>query len=123
MPDDGVAWLKRSELLTYEEIYRLVRIMAGLGLRKVRFTGGEPLVRSDLPELVKEISSIKNIEDISLSTNAVLLDKYAAPLRDAGIQRVNISLDTLSPKRFREISLRHSLEDVLRGIDAAEMSG
>ena len=123
MPDDGVAWLKRSELLTYEEIYRLVRIMAGLGLRKVRFTGGEPLVRSDLPELVKEISSIKNIEDISLSTNAVLLDKYAAPLRDAGIQRVNISLDTLSPKRFREISLRHSLEDVLRGIDAAENVG
>ena len=123
MPDDGVAWLKRSELLTYEEIYRLVRVMAGLGLRKVRFTGGEPLVRSDLPELVKEISSIKNIEDISLSTNAVLLDKYAAPLRDAGIQRVNISLDTLSPERFREISLRHSLEDVLRGIDAAENVG
>lgn len=123
MPDEGVDWLKRSELLSYEEIYRLVKVMAGLGLKKVRFTGGEPLVRSDLPELVKEISSIKNIEDISLSTNAVLLDKYAEPLRKAGIQRVNISLDTLNPARFSEISLRHSLEDVLRGIDAAEDVG
>ena len=123
MPDDGIPWLKRTELLSYEEIYRITRIMAGLGLTKVRFTGGEPLVRSDIPELVKEISSIKNIEDISLSTNAVLLDKYAEPLKEAGIQRVNISLDTLDAEKFIKISLRHSLEDVLRGIDAAEDVG
>ena len=123
MPDEGVPWLKRSELLTYEEICRIVRVMAELGLRKVRFTGGEPLVRSDLPELVKKISVIEGIDDISLSTNAVLLDKYAVKLKKAGIQRVNISLDTLDAEKFLKISLRHSLEDVLNGIKAAEDVG
>lgn len=123
MPDEGVPWLKRSELLTYEEICRIVRVMAELGLRKVRFTGGEPLVRSDLPELVKKISVIEGIDDISLSTNAVLLDKYALKLKKAGIQRVNISLDTLDAEKFLKISLRHSLEDVLNGIKAAEDVG
>ncbi len=123
MPDEGVPWLKRSELLTYEEICRIVRVMADLGLRKVRFTGGEPLVRSDLPELVKKISVIEGIDDISLSTNAVLLDKYAVKLKKAGIQRVNISLDTLDAEKFLKISLRHSLEDVLNGIKAAEDVG
>jgi len=123
MPDEGVPWLKRSELLTYEEICRIVRVMAELGLRKVRFTGGEPLVRSDLPELVKKISVIEGIDDISLSTNAVLLDKYAVKLKRAGIQRVNISLDTLDAEKFLKISLRHSLEDVLNGIKAAEDVG
>ena len=123
MPDEGMTWLKRSELLTYEEICRIVRVMAELGLRKVRFTGGEPLVRSDLHELVKKISVIKGIDDISLSTNAVLLDKYAVKLKKAGIQRVNISLDTLDAEKFLKISLRHSLEDVLNGIKAAEDVG
>ena len=123
MPDEGVPWLKRSELLTYEEICRIVRVMAELGLRKVRFTGGEPLVRSDLPELVKKISVIEGIDDISLSTNAVLLDKYAVKLKEAGIQRVNISLDTLDAEKFLKISLRHTLEDVLNGIKAAEDVG
>ncbi len=123
MPDEGVPWLKRSELLTYEEICRIVRVMAELGLRKVRFTGGEPLVRSDLPELVKKISVIEGIDDISLSTNAVLLDKYAVKLKKAGIQRVNISLDTLDAEKFLKISLRHTLEDVLNGIKAAEDVG
>ncbi|TFB11016.1 GTP 3',8-cyclase MoaA [Candidatus Marinimicrobia bacterium MT.SAG.3] len=123
MPDEGMTWLKRSELLTYEEICRIVRVMAELGLSKVRFTGGEPLVRSDLPELVKEISVIKGIDDISLSTNAVLLDKYAVRLKEAGIQRVNISLDTLDAEKFLKISLRHTLEDVLNGIKAAEDVG
>ncbi len=123
MPDEGVPWLKRSELLTYEEICRIVRVMAELGLRKVRFTGGEPLVRSDLPELVKKISVIEGIDDISLSTNAVLLDKYAVKLKKAGIQRVNISLDTLDAEKFLKISFRHTLEDVLNGIKAAEDVG
>ena len=123
MPDEGVPWLKRSELLTYEEICRIVRVMADLGLRKVRFTGGEPLVRSDLSELVKKISVIEGIDDISLSTNAVLLDKYAVKLKKAGIQRVNISLDTLDAEKFLKISLRHTLEDVLNGIKAAEDVG
>lgn len=123
MPDEGIAWLKRSELMSYEEIIRIVRIMAGMGLKKVRITGGEPLVRSDLPDLISELSLIKELKDISLSTNGVLLDKYADSLKKAGINRVNISLDTLKENRFKDISLRHSLKDVLNGFDAAERVG
>ena len=118
IPDEGIAWLKRSELMSYEEIIRIVRIMAGMGLKKVRITGGEPLVRSDLPDLITELSLIKELKDISLSTNGVLLDKYADSLKKAGINRVNISLDTLKENRFKDISLRHSLKDVLNGFDA-----
>src|SRR5829696_2421387 len=99
MPEAGLPWLPRADLLTFEEIAELVGIMASMGLRSVRLTGGEPLVRRDLPRLVRLLKAIPGITDISLSTNAVLLAPIAEELREAGIQRVNISLDSLQPER------------------------
>ena len=90
MPMEGLPWLKREELLSYEEIERIVRTMAGMGLKRVRITGGEPLVRRDLADLVRMIAAVPQIEDLSLSTNAVLLADHAEELRQAGIQRLNV---------------------------------
>ncbi|MEE9207154.1 MAG: radical SAM protein [Gemmatimonadota bacterium] len=99
MPVEGLAWIPKAELLTYEEIADVVRQMAGMGLRRVRLTGGEPLVRRDLPELVTRLSAIQEIEDISLSTNGVLLPGQAEELKEAGAGRENVSLDTLRRDR------------------------
>jgi cyclic pyranopterin phosphate synthase len=124
MPLEGMPWLRRDELLTYEEISSVVRTMAGMGLRKVRITGGEPLVRRDLPDLVRMIAEVPEIRDLSLSTNAVLLDRFADELADAGLQRVNISLDSLDPERVDRIARRpDSLEKIMAGFDAAERVG
>jgi cyclic pyranopterin phosphate synthase len=124
MPLDGLPWLKRDELLTYEEITRVVEIMAPLGLRRVRFTGGEPLVRRDLPELVRMVAAIPGIEDLALSTNAVLLADQADALAEAGLTRVNVSLDSLRPERVDAIARRPgSFERVLAGLAAAERVG
>ena len=95
MPLEGLDWLKRESLLSYEEIASVLRTMAGMGLKKVRITGGEPLVRKDLSHLVRMVADIPGIEDISLSTNAVLLGDQAQELRDSGVRRVNVSLDSL----------------------------
>ncbi|MDX1675524.1 MAG: radical SAM protein, partial [Longimicrobiales bacterium] len=95
MPLHGLPWLKRSELLSYEEIRDIVATMAPMGLRRVRITGGEPLVRRDLPTLIGLLDAVDGIEDIALSTNAVLLGDMAEALRDAGVRRVNVSLDSL----------------------------
>ncbi len=124
MPMDGLPWLKRRELLTYEEIAEIVETMARMGLRKVRITGGEPLVRRDLPTLVALLAGIPGIEDLSLSTNAVLLADQAAALREAGIDRVNISLDSLRPERVDAIARRAgSFARIMEGLDAAERVG
>ena len=124
MPEEGLPWLRRDEILDYEEIAEVVRVMAGMGLKRLRLTGGEPLVRKDLPRLVALLSSIPGIEDIALSTNAVLLAPIARKLRDVGITRVNISLDTLRPDRADAIARRPgTLTKVLRGLDAAEAVG
>jgi cyclic pyranopterin phosphate synthase len=124
MPLDGLPWLKRDELLTYEEITRVVEIMAPLGLRRVRFTGGEPLVRRDLRELVRMVAAIPGIEDLALSTNAVLLADQADALAEAGLTRVNVSLDSLRPERVDAIARRPgSFERVLAGLAAAERVG
>ena len=124
MPEEGLPWLRRSDLLSYEEIAAIVRTMAGMGLRRVRITGGEPLVRRDLPVLVRDIAAIPGIDDIALSTNAVLLDELAEPLRDAGIRRVNISLDSLRPDRVDAIARRPgSHARIFAGIAAAERAG
>ena len=121
---EGLPWLKREELLTYEEIARIVRTMTEMGLRRVRITGGEPLVRRDLPDLVSMISEVPEIEDLSLSTNAVLLAEQADALRDAGIQRLNVSLDSLRPDRVDSIARRPgSYPKIMEGLDAAEASG
>jgi cyclic pyranopterin phosphate synthase len=119
MPAEGLEWMPREELLRFEEIARLVRIAAGLGIRKLRLTGGEPLVRRDLPTLVGMLSEIDGIRDIGLTTNGVLLPEQAADLARAGLHRVNVSLDSLTRERFEQIVRRDALADVLRGLEAA----
>jgi cyclic pyranopterin phosphate synthase len=124
MPVEGLPWLRRDELLSYEEIAEVVRAMAAMGLRKVRITGGEPTVRRDLGVLVRKLRAIGGIEDIALSTNAVLLAEQAEELRAAGVDRLNVSLDSLRPERIDAISRRPgSAEAILRGLDAAERAG
>jgi GTP 3',8-cyclase len=123
MPESGLPWLRRDELLTYEEIIDLVRAAASVGVRTIRLTGGEPLVRRDLHRLVRGIASIDGIDDIALSTNAVLLEEQLEDLVSAGLRRVNISLDTLREDRFEAIARRPGLDKVLGGIDAAIAAG
>jgi len=124
MPMEGLPWMPKDELLTYEEIERVVRIMAGMGLRRVRITGGEPLVRRDLPELVKLLAAVPGIDDLSLSTNAVLLAPHAEALKEAGISRINGSLDSLRPERVEAIARRPGCYGpIMEGFDAAERVG
>ena len=120
MPAEGLEWLRRDEILSFEEIARLVGILARMGVTEVRLTGGEPLVRRDLPYLVEMLARIPGVDDLSLTTNGVLLDRLAAPLVDAGLRRINVSLDSLSHVRFAEITRRDALDQVLRGLEAAE---
>ncbi|MGB8798913.1 MAG: GTP 3',8-cyclase MoaA [Candidatus Aquilonibacter sp.] len=119
MPESGLPWLAREDLLSYEEIVAIVRAAARVGVRTIRLTGGEPLVRRDLHRLVAGINAIDGIDDIALSTNAVLLEEQLDALVAAGLRRVNISLDTLREDRFGRIARRPGLDKVLRGIDAA----
>jgi len=121
MPMEGLDWLKRQSILSFEEIADIVRVMAPMGLCKVRFTGGEPLVRKDLWKLVEMVAQVPGIEDISLSTNAILLAEQGQSLRDAGIDRVNISLDSLKADRVDAISRRPgSFHRIMRGIEVAQ---
>jgi cyclic pyranopterin phosphate synthase len=117
MPADGLPWLERSEVLTFEEIERVVRLMVAMGIEDVRLTGGEPLVRREFPRLVSMLSVIDGLEDLSLTTNGYLLERDAAALVDAGIDRVNVSIDSLARDRFFQITRRDSLAQVLRGLD------
>ena len=119
MPADGVAPRAHDELLSAEEIARFVRLVAGEGIRRVRLTGGEPLVSRRIIPLIRDIRAIPQIEDISLTTNGALLPKLAPQLRDAGLNRVNISLDTLDPTLFGKITRLGRLEQTMAGIDAA----
>jgi cyclic pyranopterin phosphate synthase len=120
MPAEGLEWLPRDEVLSFEEIERLVRILAAMGVDEVRLTGGEPLVRRDMPRLVELLAAIPGVRDLSLTTNGVLLDRLAGPLVQAGLRRVNVSLDTLSHVRFAEITRRDALDRVLAGLAEAE---
>ena len=124
MPMEGLPWLKREDLLTYEEIEQIIRVMAPMGLERVRITGGEPLVRQDLPELVKLIAKVPGIRDLSLSTNSVLLADQADALKSAGIDRMNVSLDSLQPDRVDAIARRPgSYPKIMEGLAAAEEAG
>lgn len=123
MPSEGVKSMEHKKILSYEEIIRIVRIAAGLGVKKVRLTGGEPLTRKNLSYLISSINSIEGIEDISLTTNGLLLKKYAQPLASAGLRRVNVSLDSLRPDRYREITRGGDINAVMEGIDEAEKAG
>jgi len=120
MPAEGLEWLGRDELLTFEEIQRLVRVLASMGVDEVRLTGGEPLVRRDLPVLVGMLADTPGVRDLSLTTNGVLLDRFAGPLVEAGLRRLNVSLDSLSHVRFAEITRRDALDRVLAGLAEAE---
>jgi GTP 3',8-cyclase len=120
MPAEGLQWLPRDEVLTFEEIQRLVSLLAAMGVNEVRLTGGEPLVRRDLPELVRMLAHTRGVDDLSLTTNGVLLDRLAQPLVDAGLRRINVSLDSLSHVRFAEITRRDALDRVLAGLEEAE---
>lgn len=123
MPSGGVRPIEHKEILTYEEIVRVVRVAASLGVRKVRITGGEPLARKNVTYLIASLKGIDGIEDMSLTTNGLLLERYAEELADAGLNRVNISLDSLRPERYSEITRGGDISRVMKGIEAAEKAG
>ena len=123
MPEEEYAWLPRADILTFEEIARLVAIFAGLGVDKVRLTGGEPLLRKDLPRLVRMIAAEPRIRELAITTNGILLAQEAQELRDAGIHRVTVSLDTLKSDRFLELTRRDAYPQVLEGIEFVHRMG
>jgi cyclic pyranopterin phosphate synthase len=123
MPETGVQFVPRAEILDFEEIERFVRIAAGLGITKLRVTGGEPLVRRDLPLLIRRLAAIPGIRDLALTTNGVLLGELAGPLYEAGLRRLNVHLDTLDRERFLQIARRDDLDRVLEGLEAAKRAG
>src|SRR6478672_6864640 len=119
MPEAEYVWLPREDILHFEEIERLVDVFTSLGVDKIRLTGGEPLLRRDLPDLVSRIAARPAVRDLALTTNGVLLAAHARALRDAGLHRLTVSLDTLRAERFRELTRSDELDRVLEGIDAA----
>jgi len=123
MPEAEYVWLPRSSILSFEEIDRLAGIFAGLGVSKIRLTGGEPLLRHDLPTLVSRLSQRAAVRDLALTTNGVLLAREAEALRAAGLRRVTVSLDTLRPERMQEFARSRRHADVIAGIDAANAAG
>ena len=123
MPGDAVRFLPRDQLLSFEEIERFVRVAAELGVNKLRITGGEPLVRAELPALVSRLAAIEGVDEIALTTNGILLTDQAEPLRAAGLNRINISLDSIREEVFREIARRDGLDRVLAGIAEAQRIG
>src|SRR3954452_3013256 len=123
MPETGVQFVSRAEILDFEEIERFARIAAGLGVDKLRVTGGEPLLRRDLPVLIERLAAIPGIRDLALTTNGVLLPELARPLYDAGLRRINVHIDTLDRARFREITRRDDLPKVLAGLEACKALG
>lgn len=123
MPATGVKFLPRAEILSFEEITSFVCAAATLGVSKIRITGGEPLVRAELPKLIDQLARIDGITDLALTTNGILLADQATALRESGLQRINISLDSLREETFRELSRRDGLDDVLKGIAAAQQVG
>jgi GTP 3',8-cyclase len=120
MPAEGLPWLDRAEILSFEEIERSVRLLVDMGITDVRLTGGEPLVRRELPELIAMLSRIEGLADLSLTTNGYLLERMAGDLVAAGLRRINVSLDSLSRDRFFEMTRRDSLPQVLAGIETLE---
>ena len=123
MPMEEYVWIDRSEILSFEEIRRLARLFVGLGVEKIRITGGEPLVRKDLHRLVSMLSGLEGLQDICLTTNASLLSEQIGDLAAAGLKRINVSIDTLDPEKFKQITKRGDLSKVLEGLFAAKELG
>ncbi len=123
MPQEAMEWQPKSEILSYEEIIRLTRVLVSLGINKLRVTGGEPMLRRDLETLIERLARIEGVEDLAMTTNAHFLRGRAQALKDAGLQRITISLDSLTPDRFSLLTGRNELDRVLDGIDAAIEAG
>lgn len=123
MPEEGVKYMPREEILSFEEIERFVRVAVSLGVNKIRVTGGEPLVRKDLPLLIRRLVAIPGIRDLALTTNGVLLGAQAEALYDAGLRRINVHLDTLDRERFLRITRRDDLQKVIDGIELCRRLG
>ena len=123
MPADNVEFMSRDKLLTFEEITRIARIGAGMGIKRLRLTGGEPLMRKDLPALVSMLTQIEGIDDVAMTTNAFFLKEHAKALKEAGLKRLNISLDALDPEKFRDVNRRDCLKEVLEGMRVSSEIG
>jgi cyclic pyranopterin phosphate synthase len=123
MPAEGIQLLKHEDILSFDEITEVARIAVEMGVRKIRLTGGEPLVRRGITDLVKMIAGIEGIEDLSMTTNGILLDKFSIPLKEAGLHRINISLDTLDPVKYHQITRGGTLENVLEGLKKSTEAG
>jgi len=123
MPADNVEFMDRSNLLSFEEIQRVVQIVSRMGINRLRLTGGEPLMRKSLPVLIKMLNEVDGIDDIAMTTNAYFLKDQAQSLKDAGLKRLNVSLDALDPEKFRDVNRRDCLQSVLDGLDTARKVG
>ncbi len=123
MPEDEYVWLPRASILSFEEITRVTALFTTLGVAKIRVTGGEPLLRRGLPQLIKSIVSVPGIDEVALTTNGVLLSRYVDELKQAGLSRVTVSLDTLNPDKFRQFTKSDRLESVLDGIATVSRVG
>jgi len=123
MPEEGIELLSHKDVLTFNEIIEVVRAGVEYGINKVRITGGEPLVRKGIVDLISMIWNVTGINDLSMTTNGILLEKFAQDLKDAGLQRVNISLDTLNPEKFNKVTRGGDIEQVFKGIEAAKKAG
>jgi cyclic pyranopterin phosphate synthase len=123
MPEEGVKMLHHEDILTYEEIVEIVKVAVHHGIRKVRITGGEPLVRKGISSLVAQLSAIPGVDDLAMTTNGIFLAKYAAELKQAGLMRINISMDTVDPEKFRQITRGGDITEVFSGIKAAREAG
>jgi cyclic pyranopterin phosphate synthase len=123
MPADGIKLISHNEILSFEEIIGFTKVAVNKGINKIRITGGEPLVRKGVVNFLKELSLIKGIKDLSMTTNGMLLEEFAKPLKDAGLHRINISLDTIDENRFKEITRGGDIKMVFCGIDAAKKYG
>ena len=123
MPSEGIEWKTHHDILTYEEIRRIAKLFVGVGIKKIRITGGEPIVRKNIEELVEKLAMIPGLETLGMTTNAVLLKDKAFTLKKCGLNSLNISLDTLKKERFLEITKRDNLQNVLESIEAAILAG
>lgn len=123
MPLDEYEWLHKSKILSFEEIERMARVFVGLGVKKIRLTGGEPLVRKNLSELVGRLAAIAGLEDLAMTTNASRLTKLAGPLKDAGLRRITVSIDSIRPETFRAMTQRGDLDPVVEGLEEAKRVG
>ena len=123
MPETGIKMLNRNDILSFEEIIEIIKICLNYGIDKIRITGGEPLIRKNIVMLFSMISKIDGIKDIAMSTNAILLEKYAYKLVNAGLHRVNISLDAINPEKYSEITRGGDITQVFKGIEAAQLAG